>query len=114
MNLRASAELAHLIMTRGTPEQQQALQDVRAEVRKLRARVRELEDMEKRCRALLAACDRNEAHIRANVPHLPPDGGTFSVHQIRRLLAEAEAAERAQKPAETAFWEAETTNGQNR
>jgi hypothetical protein len=52
----------------------------------LRARAAELEAVEKRVRALLASCDYNERHIRANVPHLPPCGGTFSVHAIREIL----------------------------
>jgi hypothetical protein len=50
--------------------------------------------------ALLAACDANEAHIRANVPHLPPDGGSLSVHVIRRIIAGAESPQDAPGPAE--------------
>lgn len=50
------------------------------------AEVERLEAMERRVQRLLDACDGNEAHVRANVPHLPPDGGSFSVHVIRRYL----------------------------
>jgi len=33
-----------------------------------------------------------------------PGAGALSIHEVRRVLAEAEAAEQAQKAAETAFW----------
>ena len=55
----------------------------------LAAEVRRLRVVEERVERLLAECDRNEAHIRAHVPHLPPDGGSFSVHVIRRFLRDA-------------------------
>lgn len=69
---------------------QKLLADKETELDRVRSELADEEAVHEPMRAKLARlwtmCDENEAHIRTAVPHLPPDGGTFSVHQIRQVL----------------------------